>query len=717
MKIPRLATTMLLCLSNIDSTNGGGLRHGDLDHQGGRALEPLNVDGLTYPLVGTAVVKDSAAAYELDVIPPPEGFFSNEVNSIAFLVHDAEEASMILSLSGLSSVKFDDEFLNQLFYKDNFLSAQAFAGAAGTYTTVAGFDCYRDLAGSYSWLDDIALGTYPGLNVTVTDIGDSYLKTINQGGYDIRLLKISSTNPAATTKAPFFAMFGIHAREMAPPELGMRFTEMLLSNYGTDAEVTAMLDHTDIHLVIQSNPDGRYVAEINQSWFQRKNMHAGTDTCSDGNTGIDLNRNFPFKWGPAWSGSSGSQCSQTYRGESAASEPETQAIRDYVSSIFPESQRKADPAGANLDDKYADLDAVGVFFDIHAYGNLIIWPWAYEERYCADEEEFLTISRKFKSFNGYALAGPFQPDFLYAANGVTDDFAYGELGAAAFTLEIGSAFYQSCSDFDPIVAANLPVLLYAGKVAGAPYKIPLGPDVMSLGSPFTGDASFAPTVPGNGTLSIVAQVSDNARSDIKNTPTMVDTMATGSQFISSVQVYLDGHPYDDSPPTPIDMTGPTDSTTATFSVDLDIATLGLSYGSHVIHIVATDSGQFSGPVSSRYFDVCDETDPTCSGGGGGGNCLDGGLVPDGSTACTDSNKSACCSGTCTGGKPELRTCQAVSDGGGGDTGGGTGGGGGGDCIASGGVPDGSTACTKDNQAACCSGSCTTGGPPSSRTCS
>ncbi len=42
--------------------------------------------------------------------------------------------------------------------------------------------------------------------------------------------------------------------------------------------------------------------------------------------GVDLNRNFPYKWGYDDEGSSPNPTSQTYRGASPGSEPETKAL-------------------------------------------------------------------------------------------------------------------------------------------------------------------------------------------------------------------------------------------------------------------------------------------------------------------------------------------------------------------------------------------------------
>ena len=50
----------------------------------------------------------------------------------------------------------------------------------------------------------------------------------------------------------------------------------------------------------------------------------------NGNYGVDLNRNFGYMWGYDDEGSSPDPYSETYRGASAFSEPETQALREFV---------------------------------------------------------------------------------------------------------------------------------------------------------------------------------------------------------------------------------------------------------------------------------------------------------------------------------------------------------------------------------------------------
>ena len=63
--------------------------------------------------------------------------------------------------------------------------------------------------------------------------------------------------------------------------------------------------------------------------------------------GIDLNRNHSFKYGGA--GTSTSACNLTYRGPAAISEPETQALQSYMSSIFTDQRGPGDSDPAPAD--------------------------------------------------------------------------------------------------------------------------------------------------------------------------------------------------------------------------------------------------------------------------------------------------------------------------------------------------------------------------------
>jgi hypothetical protein len=306
---------------------------------------------------------------------------TDKIATISFLVSDEEELDRLLKLAKTGKTKtigktFEmdisatEDLRKQIEYKYEGDEGEMAPQSSALYSTIANYPCYKNLQGSFAWMDAMVLkaATITGLSVTKLDIGNSYLKTANSTqGYDIWALKITGNAAGVATKGILFMMSGLHAREMTPPELASRWVETLIIGYGNNADITAMLDSTEIHMVLQANPDGRQVAETNPSVLRRKNMNPGPKSCTQ--RGVDLNRNFPYQWGLT-SGSSRDACSETYRGASAGSEPEVKAIMNYTKAIFPAAQRKTDAQVA-----YAEATTIGVFLDIHAYSNLVLPPW------------------------------------------------------------------------------------------------------------------------------------------------------------------------------------------------------------------------------------------------------------------------------------------------------------------------------------------------------
>ena len=117
-----------------------------------------------------------------------------------------------------------------------------------------------------------------------------------------------------------------HAREWITPEMVRRLLHHYVDNYGTDDELTRIVDTTDLWFIPVINVDGYdyTFTEGNRLWRKnlRDNDGDGQITAQDG---VDLNRNFPYKWGYDNEGSSPQFTSETYRGPSRGSEPETKA--------------------------------------------------------------------------------------------------------------------------------------------------------------------------------------------------------------------------------------------------------------------------------------------------------------------------------------------------------------------------------------------------------
>ncbi len=453
---------------------------------------------------------------------------------------------------------------------------QTLALEVDNYPTIPGFACYRTVEGTFQTAQDI-VSNYPNL-ATWTDVGNTWEKNQGLGGYDLNVLKLTNSAIGGVKPKIFFTS-AIHAREYTTAELMTRFAVQMVENYGVDADTTWMLDHHEIHLMLVANPDGRKFAETGLLW--RKNTNQNYCGPTSNNRGADLNRNFDYQWG-CCGGSSGNQCSATYRGASAASEPEAQAVMNYLRSNF------ADTRGPNVSDPAAD-DTMGIYIDVHSSGRLVLWPWGFTSNPAPNGTDLQTFGRKMAFFNGHT---PQQSIGLYPTDGTTTSFAYGDLGLPAYTFELGTQFFESCNYFEnTLLGDNLPALFYAVKAARAAYQLPGGPDVINQST-----APTSPTgVPAGTLVTLSATASDQRFNNSNGTePT---------QNVISAEYFIDVEPWSGT------ATGtPMSASDGSFNsgvegIEASIDTTGLSEGRHIVYIQATDSNGNTGVVSAVFLDI------------------------------------------------------------------------------------------------------------------
>jgi carboxypeptidase T len=426
--------------------------------------------------------------------------------------------------------------------------------------TIPGYDCYRTINELYARLQQLA-ASYPDL-VQMVAIGYSYESR------PLRVVKITNRHTAGE-KPRLFLLANIHARELITPETAMTFVEYLTDHYGSDADVTWLLDYHEIYVLVSANPDGHVKNEPgNVPWsYWRKNTHPEPNTpCYAMDYGVDLNRNFSFKWGEAYSGSSGNACADTYRGQNAASESETKAIQNFVASLFP------DQRGPNDDDVAPD-DTTGILISLHSYGNLVLWPWGWTPTQAPNAIGLRTLGTKLASYNRYT---PQQARDLYATNGTTDDWSYGELGIASFTFEIGTdGFYPDCSRYNALIQPNIPALIYAAKVARTPYLTAQGPDALAV----------TVTLPITATLPVIQAV--------------IDDTHTGIAPIAAAEYYLDLPPWAGGPAVSMEaMDGAYDA--GLEDVQAGLAADQVKPGQHILYVRGQDSDGHWGPVSAVF---------------------------------------------------------------------------------------------------------------------
>ncbi len=286
---------------------------------------------------------------------------------------------------------------------------------------------YRDLADYNNEMADIA-NTYPSL-AKLRKFGTSI------EGRPIRGLEITSPVSKKDGRAEAAFMGLHHAREWASGELTMNLAWDLVQKYGTDPQVTALLDRTRIWVVPVVNPDGFvYTRTVYALW--RKNRRNN----GDGTFGVDNNRNYAYQWGGP--GSSPTTSSETYRGTGQFSEPETKAMRD----LF--LQRHIITSITN-----------------HSYGNWILYPWGYTSTDTPEAATYASMGAAMAAYNGYFPGQAY--DTLYPAAGITDDWVYGVPAGFCFTFEHGNQFQPPYSQVPPMYAASYPAFLYLAEQARA----------------------------------------------------------------------------------------------------------------------------------------------------------------------------------------------------------------------------------------------------------
>jgi len=447
----------------------------------------------------------------------------------------------------------------------------SFDGGALSIESIPGFACYRTVEETLA--TGAALASANPTLATWMDLGDSWEKTFpghSGSGYDLMVLRLTS-QVIEGAKPDLLVTGSVHAREYVTAEMVTRFAEFLVAGYGGDPDITWVLDHHEVHLILVANPDGRKRAETGLSW--RKN--ANDDHCGGTNVrGIDLNRNFDFQWG-CCSGSSTAPCALTFRGPSAGSEPEAMAVQTYMDGIFPD-QRPDDLSTP------APLDAEGIYLDIHAFGNILLSSWAFTSSPHPNGAETLSLSRKYAFYPGYdAQLGSFG-----IVDGSTKDYSYGRLGVPGYTVEMGTTFFQDCPTFEnTIVPGNLPALLHMAKIVRTPFLTSRGPDAVN---PMLSAAAVQP-----GTLVTVTATLDDTRYNTASEPT---------QPIAAGEVYLDVPPW--SGGTPLSMV-PTDGNfnTTVEAAEFDLDTTGLSLGRHLVFVRGQDTAGNFGAFSAQFLDV------------------------------------------------------------------------------------------------------------------
>jgi hypothetical protein len=331
---------------------------------------------------------------------------------------------------------------------DKHMRQMGVLGVGGTFHT------YEE---TYTDMDSVATA-YPSI-CQLQSLGTSH------EGRDIWGMKISD-NVGTTEDEPRVLYLGAHhAREIITPEVPLYIMYWLVQNYGSDSLATFLVDNREIWIVPLMNPDGREYVEHTGDWRKNRRDNGG------GDYGVDLNRNYSYMWGYDDEGSSPDPGNEVYRGPSACSEPETQAVRDLMETY-----------------------EFSTCISYHSHGDLILWAWGYTHDLAPDYDVLSALGDSMGSHNGYA---PSTGAGLYTANGTSDDWMYGEQATKekvySYTYEVSNTFYPPEADIIPLCEENLRPSLVAAEYAGNVRRIlpPGTPVIASM--PDDDDGSYSVT--------------------------------------------------------------------------------------------------------------------------------------------------------------------------------------------------------------------------------
>jgi hypothetical protein len=182
--------------------------------------------------------------------------------------------------------------------------------------------------------------------------GISRLDTIGTSaeGRLLLALKISDNVKQDEPEPSFFYTSTIHGDELVGMVLLLRLASTLLEGYGSDQEVTGLVDGLSIWINPLANPDGTYGADSGLSVKGAIRFNAD---------GVDLNRDFP------WPG-------LDLAGDTSGRAPETRAMISF------------------LQGHQFNMSAT-----LHSGSEVVNYPWDHTRELHADDDWFRFVSREY----------------------------------------------------------------------------------------------------------------------------------------------------------------------------------------------------------------------------------------------------------------------------------------------------------------------------------
>jgi hypothetical protein len=249
-------------------------------------------------------------------------------------------------------------------------------------------------------------------------------------------LSNNNTLPYGKQKNKIWFQSLIHAREWLGGSTTQYIFNEFLNNRDSDSAINKILNENEIIFIPVSNPDGYIYSRIYRFWRKNRNQV----------TGIDINRNFPYRWGGP--GASTDPTQDDYRGTGPASELETQAITQYFT-------KQGYIAGA---------------IDFHTFSELVLRPPGDTTDDSPDEAKLKELGDSIRDVIKQSRGTEYTSEKaseLYPASGSAMDWFYGEGHTYGYTIELSPKKSNNILDFapppsfiKPVGAELLPAAVY-----------------------------------------------------------------------------------------------------------------------------------------------------------------------------------------------------------------------------------------------------------------
>ncbi|XP_072307012.1 carboxypeptidase B [Eucyclogobius newberryi] len=254
-----------------------------------------------------------------------------------------------------------------------------------------------------SWINSVASSNTNLISKQV--IGNTY------EGRPMTVLKLGRTSNVA--KNAIFLDCGIHAREWISPAFCQWFVKEALATYGSDVQMTNLLNQMDVYVLPVFNIDGYdFTHKSNRMWRKTRSRKSGSSCI-----GADPNRNFNAGW--CTLGASSNPCSDTFCGYSPESEIEVKNVADFIRR---------------------NKSIIKAYLTVHSYSQLLLFPYSYTYELAADHSELMKVatgaSSALSSLYGTRYTSGPGATTIYPAAGGSDDWAY-DLGVKySYTFEL-----------------------------------------------------------------------------------------------------------------------------------------------------------------------------------------------------------------------------------------------------------------------------------------